>query len=577
MNNKIWISLLILFLTVSCGGGGGGGSYSSGSSNSSSSTPSLSNLNSANSCKTAWYTTTMPTPTSIGSVFKNYTFFWQDTPVDVMPICLNYYELTNAIESPWKTYIAGITEYSKYTLGQIVPINVFILGANPQSGTNSSEKQSYLADFATVQSPVGPTYTTALANAQNGDFPITSAGGGYSFEAAPNGADMQIPQSLIWGITYGSESEKIQKSFKVIAHEYFHTYQNSIKFFNEINKTISLPIAWVSNPNLLDNENASVPAYFPWWIEEGGADFGAFVLAAKYANTIDGISTNPAEQFESHFSVAWDHFNDNPGASLADFNLVGLKGYEVGASALLYLWSVDNRNFNAAMSKYYTSWQEAEAVSSGNGWQEAFFDVFWKNSTEYYTLTEFVTEFDSWIRDGDKASRWSAIAKSNAEIIHANVEPTTANTPTSATRTIVVDAAAKIVRAGSGNRYFIDGVQQKTLVVKAGKTYKFSFGASHPLRFSTTDNGTWGPDGISGNSDDGTQYTNNVTSTTTDVIITMPNSSSIKTLYYYCGNHPGMGGKILIVDQYTENNSSGGSGSGSGGSGGGGSLGPGGY
>ena len=113
--NKIWVSLLVLFLTVSCGGGGGG-SYSSDSPSNSPTTPTLSNLNSANACKTAWYTTTMPTPTTTGSVFKNYTFFWQDTPVDVMPICLNYYELTTAIESPWKTYIAGITEYSKYTL-----------------------------------------------------------------------------------------------------------------------------------------------------------------------------------------------------------------------------------------------------------------------------------------------------------------------------------------------------------------------------------------------------------------------------------------------------------------------------
>ena len=301
MNKKYWLILIITFLAFACGGGGGGsGSYSTESI--SSSTPALANLNTGNACKKAWYTTTFPDPTSTNTVFNNYTFFWQSTSLENMPICLNYYEDTTSIISPWKTYIEELTEYSKYTLGQIVPINVFILGANPQSSTNLTEKTTYLTDFATVQSPVGSKYTEALSNAQNGDFPIQSPGGGYSDEAAPNGADIQIPQDLIWGKSYGSEADRIQDSFHVIAHEYFHTYQNSIKFYNEVSKTISLPKAWVSNRGLLDNENASVPAYFPWWIEEGGADFGGFVLSAKYANTKDGISTNPGIKFRNKFS-----------------------------------------------------------------------------------------------------------------------------------------------------------------------------------------------------------------------------------------------------------------------------------
>ena len=265
MNNRIWFFILVLFLVVSCGGGGGG--YTAPSSNNSNTTPALANLNTSNACKKAWYTSTFPDPTSTNTVFNNYTFFWQSTSLENMPICLNYYEDTTSIISPWKTYIKELTEYSKYTLGQIVPINVFILGANPQSSTNLTEKTTYLTDFATVQSPVGSKYTEALNNAENGDFPISSPGGGYSDEAAPNGADIQIPQDLVWGKSYGSEADRIQDSFHVIAHEYFHTYQNSIKFYNEVSKTISLPKAWVSNRGLLDNENASVPAYFPWWIE----------------------------------------------------------------------------------------------------------------------------------------------------------------------------------------------------------------------------------------------------------------------------------------------------------------------
>ena len=539
-----------VFITA-CGGGGGGSYNSSG--NSSQAAAALQNLNTGNACKKAWYTSTFPDPSSTGTVFRNYSFFWQSTNFQVMPVCFNYYEATDAITSTggvsWKVYAQEIIAYSKRTLGQIVPLNVFVLGANPQNSVTALEKSTYNTDFATVQAPVGASYTTALANYDG--FPIDSAGGGYSHEAAPNGADIQIPQSLVWGQSgFQNDAEQIQQSFKIIAHEYFHVYQNSIKFYNEASKTISLPKAWFSNPSLLDPASASTPAYFPWWIEEGGAEFGGIVLSAKYANTKAGITVDPVQQFQDHFNTAFDHFDSNSGASLADFNLTGNVGYSAGAAALLYLWSVDSRNFNAAMSKYYTDWQEAEKARSGNGWQDAFEDAFWKNNTEYYTLTEFVTEFNTWIRSDTKANLFNTISKTANEIIHADVIPTTVNTDPSPYG-ISVSAAAKVVGSGTGNRYFIDGVQQKTLVVKAGGTYKFEYPSGHPFKFSTTANGTHAS---------GTEYTTGVTVESNEVTIVMPDSSSVTALYYYCSLHPNMGGTIIIKDQTS------GSGSGGGGS-----------
>lgn len=568
MNNKFWLVFFVAFTITACGGGGGSSSYSGSSGSSSSST--LTNLNSANACKKAWYTT-MPTASSSNTVFNNYSFFWQETSFEAMPICENYYEATNTIISTgsisWKTYINELLEYSKNTLGQIVPVNVFVLGADSSSpydkvissDVNSTEKAAYNRDFATVQAPVS-NYNNALANYDG--FPLESAGGGYSHEAAPNGADIQIPQALVWdkrnsegNSDFASDAERIQQSFKVIAHEYFHVYQNSLKFYNETSKTISLPKAWFSNPSLLDPASASTPAYFPWYIEEGGAEFGGIVLSAKYANTKTGITTDPAQQFEDHFSTAFDYFAGDAGRSLADFNLTGNIGYSAGASALLYLWYKDERNFNAAMSKYYTSWQEAELVRSGNGWQDSFEDVFWKNGTEYYTLSEFVTEFNNWIRSDTKSNLWNSIAKSSNEIIHADVIPTTVNTPNSTSKTIEVQAAAKVVGAGTGNRYFIDGVQQKTLVVKAGQTYKFSYPSAHPFKFSTTANGTHAG---------GNEYTSGVTVGTNEITITMPNSSSVTTLYYYCSAHSGMGGTIIIKGQTASSGGGGGLGGGGG-------------
>ena len=47
---------------------------------------------------------------------------------------------------------------------------------------------------------------------------------------------------------------------------------------------------------------------------------------------------------------------------------------------------------------------------------------------------------------------------------------------------------------GSGNKYYIDGVQQATMLLKEGSTYVFNWSSatSHPFRFSTTSDGTHG-------------------------------------------------------------------------------------
>ena len=95
----------------------------------------------------------------------------------------------------------------------------------------------------------------------------------------------------------------------------------------------------------------------------------------------------------------------------------------------------------------------------------------------------------------------------------------------------------------AGGKYYIDGVQQDTVMIGAGLTYKFdqsdSSNGNHPLRFSTTSNGTWAG---------GSQYTTGVTTngvpgqagayTQIEVEAGAPS-----TLYYYCTNHSGMGGQ----------------------------------
>jgi hypothetical protein len=89
-------------------------------------------------------------------------------------------------------------------------------------------------------------------------------------------------------------------------------------------------------------------------------------------------------------------------------------------------------------------------------------------------------------------------------------------------------------------QFYLDGVQSPAIELLEGYKYKFdqshSSNANHPIKFSTTSNGTHGG---------GSAYTTGVASTGTagssGAFTTITVASSAPDLYYYCQNHGGMG------------------------------------
>ena len=104
--------------------------------------------------------------------------------------------------------------------------------------------------------------------------------------------------------------------------------------------------------------------------------------------------------------------------------------------------------------------------------------------------------------------------------------------------------AVTVSNPGSGNKYYLDGALQQTALLQKSETVRFdqshSSNTAHPLRLSTTSNGTHAS---------GSAFTTGITEVGT------PGSAGAYTqvtleqdapdvLYYYCGNHSGMGGTV---------------------------------
>ena len=168
-------------------------------------------------------------------------------------------------------------------------------------------------------------------------------------------------------------------------------------------------------------------------------------------------------------------------------------------------------------------------------------------------LNNFFLQF----KTGTKVSKKNTV-NPKENIIQTNIDNNTNNTNNNTTTIPSTDPIANpnvgalggasytpyaitVADAGSGNRYYVDGVLQQQLYLQEGSTYRFdqsdSTNSGHPLRFSTTSNGTH---------NSGSEYTTGVktygTPGSPGSYTEIQVASGVATLYYYCSSHSNMGG-----------------------------------
>lgn len=145
-----------------------------------------------------------------------------------------------------------------------------------------------------------------------------------------------------------------------------------------------------------------------------------------------------------------------------------------------------------------------------------------------------------------EGSNMTVTSASNGAITLASTDTDTTYTAGSglALNSTTFSARSSVAVTVANSKFVIDGTPQQTLSLAKGVVYYFdqshSSNSNHPLRFSTTSNGT--------HASGGAEFTDGVTTDGTPgnagaytQVILEQDAPSV--LYYYCSQHSGMGGK----------------------------------
>ena len=341
-------------------------------------------VNTALECKKPFYSG-KPQPVKEDSTFFYYRYYWQGKE----KICYNYYEaeiIDDDLENQVKLLFDGINE----ELGLYVPINLTLVDQVKASAVTLRQisiddctiynflKSEDIEQCADMADPWGNRFAAA----------------GVDWNSTANGGNVAL-------FVDNWESYGYEGAIKVFAHEYFHIHQNGLLFYFEEEKLFGISKAWAKDPSAnIFNDTPSKTYKIPNWIEEGGAEFAGPILATKYDKSINARRFFEENLDEARIVISTAVSNGDT-VSLRDYEFAGYLyesdenpnngiarefayQYTGGQWAHVYLWSLDDANYEKLMLGYYKNWAENESKNPEEGWKVTFEELFDMSVEDFY-------------------------------------------------------------------------------------------------------------------------------------------------------------------------------------------------
>ena len=221
-------------------------------------------------------------------------------------------------------------------------------------------------------------------------------------------------------------------------------------------------------------------------------------------------------------------------------------------NTVLYTGDGSTNNITGVGFQPDWTWIKSRNASYGGH----LFDSMRKGSLSYYRLlansnaseAEEDGQLESFDSDGFTVGSVSEVNNNTTNFVSWNWLAG-GTTPTKTYKVVVVSDSGNKYRFRNSADSATFAQSAVTLDLQEGGTYVFDWSDSsaqgHPIRFSTTSDGTHGG---------GSEYTTGVVKDDSAYKTTITVASSAPTLYYYCSNHSGMGGQVNTNTEHGQTN-----------------------
>ena len=359
-----------------------------------------------------------PIPVSSDNVHRYYNFSWQSDPI----FCANFY---GSVPADLKDKIRRTLSFAKGKLGLLAPFNGFFVNLE------MVDKAGYIADVCDA----GPfrnydaedkqfkkiPRALCIQNSEPVNLENPRGGGGAGEQGFHNGGASEVSINVYFEFNRWQQldeftTEEAAKKFygdevaKVGVHEFFHAHQQMLMWYFEEKKQFGIPISLQEDIASYRNEQQEHDKvlYYPHWIEEGSAEFAAYLLMQQYDSTF-GV--------RDLFLLQLDNARARISAGKLANDTVSLKDYEyqsreelvqsdnnpsgvartprgkfdMGMWAMVYLWHKDPGNLQGIMVDYFKNIGEQENLHPREGWKYSFEKTF------NISIESFYTEFDAFM------------------------------------------------------------------------------------------------------------------------------------------------------------------------------------